>query len=340
MPDDRRISELTTAEQTSASDLFETAIPNALSSTGFVSRKNTLATLATFMANTLAFTNLLDTNAKTLIGAINEVYAAGGGGASVAMGTTDPSSASGDNGDLYVKYDSSDYSVLGFWVKIGGDWRTISTGGGTAFVEIAQAAYDQLSYADKHSGIPYLITDGVLPAIEAADVTYDNTGSTLSADDVNEAIDELDADKMKHIKDMSTASSVSSSHLIPVSDGTHEYKSSVGDVVGAGLDAIPINYDKTVNGITYTLCLFGKLGILVARTGSITNATSNGDIIIKLSDFSSVLSGKTFNTDFQFISFVDTTKRFQCVANTENVMCVYGLPSGHSLRSEVVFLLN
>ena len=151
------------------------------------------------------------------------------------MGTTDPSSASGSDGDLYIKYDSTSYAVLGFWVKINNAWRTISTGGGTAFVEITQADYNQLSYADKHSNIPYLITDGVLPAIEAADVTYDNTGSTLSADDVNEAIDELDAEKMNHIDSLSTAS-VASTDKIAFSDGTNEYKAAISDV-GAVINA-------------------------------------------------------------------------------------------------------
>ncbi|MBR5299825.1 MAG: hypothetical protein IKU36_06210 [Bacteroidales bacterium] len=265
MPDNMRIPQLTLAEQTSDSDLFETAIPDALSSTGYRSRKNSLATLATFMANTLAFTNLLDTNAKTLIGAINELYAGGGGGgASVSMGTTDPSDASGSNGDLYVKYDGTSYAVLGFWVKINNAWRTISTGGGTAFVEITQADYNQLSYADRHSGIPYLITDGVLPAIEAGDVTYDNTGSTLSADDVNEAIDELDAEKItNNFTDLPT-DTIASNDLLAfsdVSDSNKPKSTTAAAVAGLALSSlfkmvtfnlascsVPANSNKTLLG--------------------------------------------------------------------------------------------
>ena len=257
MPDDKRISELTTAEQTSASDLFETAIPNALSSTGFVSKKNSLATLATFMANTLAFTNLLDTQAKTLIGAINECFASSGG-ASVAMGTTDPSSASGSDGDLYIKYDGTSYAVLGFWVKINGGWRTISTGGGMAFVEITQADYNQLSYADKHSNIPYLITDGTLPAIEAGDVTYDNTGSTLSAGDVNEAIDELDNEKL--VKDFSTLGTLTidaANDLLPI------YDADAGAVKQATVGEVGDAYNKQE-----TITLTPQTGITI--TGSVS----------------------------------------------------------------------
>jgi hypothetical protein len=131
MPDRKPISELITAEQTSGSDLFETAIPNTMTETGYISRKVTANALALFFNNTLQFSSQLQTTAKTLIGAINELaQGGGGGGASVAMGTTDPSASSGSNGDLYIKYDGTSYEVLAMFVKISGDWREIETGGG------------------------------------------------------------------------------------------------------------------------------------------------------------------------------------------------------------------
>jgi hypothetical protein len=131
MPDSKPISELITAEQTSGSDLFETAIPNAMTETGYISRKVTANALALLFNNTLQFSSQLQTTAKTLIGAINELaQGGGGGGASVAMGTTDPSASSGSNGDLYIKYDGTSYEVLAMFVKISGDWREIETGGG------------------------------------------------------------------------------------------------------------------------------------------------------------------------------------------------------------------
>jgi hypothetical protein len=131
MPDSKPISELITAEQTSGSDLFETAIPNTMTETGYISRKVTANALALLFNNTLQFSSQLQTTAKTLIGAINELaQGGGGGGASVAMGTTDPSASSGSNGDLYIKYDGTSYEVLAMFVKISGDWREIETGGG------------------------------------------------------------------------------------------------------------------------------------------------------------------------------------------------------------------
>lgn len=72
MPDSKEISALTTAESTSASDLFETALPNAMTETGYVSRKVTLGTIANFLLSTLQFSSL-NTTVKNIIGAINEV---------------------------------------------------------------------------------------------------------------------------------------------------------------------------------------------------------------------------------------------------------------------------
>lgn len=79
MPDSKPISALTLAEQISSNDLFETALPNAMTETGYVSRKVTLNSIASFLFNTLLFQNL-HTTAKTIIAAINEVLSSAGGG--------------------------------------------------------------------------------------------------------------------------------------------------------------------------------------------------------------------------------------------------------------------
>ena len=72
MPDSKEISALTTAEQISSSDLIETAIPNAMTETGYISRKHSLGSIADFFLKTLQFLNL-NTTAKTICGAINEL---------------------------------------------------------------------------------------------------------------------------------------------------------------------------------------------------------------------------------------------------------------------------
>lgn len=264
MPDDRRISELTTAEQTSASDLFETAIPNALSSTGFVSKKNSLATLATFIANTLAFTNLLDTNAKTLIGAINEL-AQGGSSSSVILGTTDPTSQQGSNGDLYIKYDGTSYAVLGTWVKINDAWRSVELGGGdlddlddvtiTSVAEgdsiaydatahewknkkivkgMAQADYDNLQTKDANT---LYVTDGTLPTGTVAD-TDKIAFSDVSDNDVEKSTTAKAIADLKTIKGLPAASSghPDSTDKIALYDGTSEYKASIADIINSAFN--------------------------------------------------------------------------------------------------------
>lgn len=80
MPDNKSISQLTTAEQTTSSDLFETSIPNG--SLGYLSRKVSLDAIANFIAKALQYSDL-QTEAKTLIDAINEAASGGGGGASI-----------------------------------------------------------------------------------------------------------------------------------------------------------------------------------------------------------------------------------------------------------------
>ena len=81
MPDNKSISQLTTAEQTTSSDLFETSIPNG--SLGYLSRKVSLDAIADYIGTDHLFASDLQTTNKTLTGAINEAAQSGGGGASI-----------------------------------------------------------------------------------------------------------------------------------------------------------------------------------------------------------------------------------------------------------------
>lgn len=77
MADNKEISQLITAEQTTANDLMEVAIPapsGVQSDTGYVSRKITFNTFATWLANHFTFLTQLKTYVKTIIGGINEVH--------------------------------------------------------------------------------------------------------------------------------------------------------------------------------------------------------------------------------------------------------------------------
>ena len=116
MPDPKEISTLTTAESTSASDLFETALPNALTETGYISRKVTLGTIANFLLSTLQFSSL-HTTVKNIIGAINEL-AQGSGQSLDALNDVDIDAQTLTNGQGIV-YDATAQK-----------WKNGSVGGG------------------------------------------------------------------------------------------------------------------------------------------------------------------------------------------------------------------
>jgi hypothetical protein len=67
---ERSISDLFTAERTSASDLYETAIPSATES-GYISRKVSASELANLFNKTIQYSEL-ESDDKTVIGAINQ----------------------------------------------------------------------------------------------------------------------------------------------------------------------------------------------------------------------------------------------------------------------------
>lgn len=68
----KSISQLDSATSVSASDLYEVAIPDAQSASGYASKKESGAQIATFFHDGIQNNNL-NTTDKTLVGAINEV---------------------------------------------------------------------------------------------------------------------------------------------------------------------------------------------------------------------------------------------------------------------------
>lgn len=67
----KSISQLDTAVTLDTGDLFETAIPDAGSASGYSSKKMTLAQLADYAENSVQYPELRTTS-KTIVGAINE----------------------------------------------------------------------------------------------------------------------------------------------------------------------------------------------------------------------------------------------------------------------------
>ena len=74
----RSISQLPTAESTSASDLIEIAMPSSAMESGYASRKVSMSELADLIVKKLKYADLNSTE-KDIIGAINEALEGGGG---------------------------------------------------------------------------------------------------------------------------------------------------------------------------------------------------------------------------------------------------------------------
>lgn len=97
---------MTTAATVDNGDLFEIAHPDAGSATGYASNKQSLAAIADHMATAVNHPTL-NTTAKNIVGAINELEAGGGGGGSSTLaGLTDVAISSPTNGQSLV-YDST-----------------------------------------------------------------------------------------------------------------------------------------------------------------------------------------------------------------------------------------
>ena len=124
---DKKISELDQALQINNDAAFPFSQLNGGQQTTF---KAVITALAVKIAEGITFSNLL-TEAKTLVGAINEVSQ--GGGAAILIGTSAPSSSQGSNGNLYIQYTEgtggADDTVDALYVKLDGAWCEISTGG-------------------------------------------------------------------------------------------------------------------------------------------------------------------------------------------------------------------
>lgn len=105
MPDSKEISALLIAEQITENDLLETSIPNAMTETGYVSRKITFGAFGAWIAKTLQFASDLRTTSKTIIGAINEL-AQGSGQSLDALNDVDIDTQTLTNGQGIV-YDAT-----------------------------------------------------------------------------------------------------------------------------------------------------------------------------------------------------------------------------------------
>lgn len=180
---DKKLSEFTTAEgNLTANDLEMVAVVDENSETGYSSRKITAINKAQGYLNTFLFPLLLNTNSKSIIGAINELAAGGGGGtASILTGTVPPVASQGEDGNLYVQYTegtggASDI-VDAMFVKLDGEWCEISTGAGesvTSLTETLLAGETSLTFTDAS-----ITTDSKVEVL-TSDISVAPSGATFS----------------------------------------------------------------------------------------------------------------------------------------------------------------
>lgn len=78
---DIMLSEMSSAEALAGTSLLYVAIVDALQASGYGSRKTTAEDLSNLINNSIQYAGL-NTTAKTIIGAVNELEAGGGGGGS------------------------------------------------------------------------------------------------------------------------------------------------------------------------------------------------------------------------------------------------------------------
>ena len=122
-------------------------------------------------------------------------------------------------------------------------------------------------------------------------------------------------------------------------DATHVPSS---PLVKSALDALMSNYKfyfKKINGVTYTIAMFGKLGVFSIYTGSLTEAVSANATLVSLTDFSSDFTGATFMSTYQNIYTTNASKRFSLVIGNSSVVTVDALAAGFSPRGTCVFVL-
>lgn len=187
MPDNKEISALTTAEQTSNNDLLETSIPNAMTDTGYISRKQSVTMLEQQMlGNTQYNTELPNFTAgnRTIFKALEEARSSGGGGGASANEALPY--------DSTASYSWGDYCIYNNYL-----WRCTSTSGATGTWDATKwvavmvtdeymrvrvmntSAYNQLSSAEKAGAIFVTDYQSKIQDIDNVSLTTSDDGKLL-----------------------------------------------------------------------------------------------------------------------------------------------------------------
>ena len=163
----KKISQLDAASSVNSDAVFPLSqLVNGTETT----QKGTVGQVGSYIAGTQTY-NSLNTTSKTVVGAINELQAGGGGG-----GTS-------NYNDLTNKPQVNSVTLSGD--KTSSDLKVIWKG--------TQAQYDAIVTKDPET--IYFITDTNGPSCTATDVTYDPSSSDLSSTTVQTALNELSDEK-------------------------------------------------------------------------------------------------------------------------------------------------
>ena len=212
----KSISELNTAPDVVTTDLFEIAQADQSSQSGYKSYKQTLSSIADAICKDID-QNTLETTSKKIVGAINEIR--NSGGASTLAGLADTDISSVTDGQV-LKYNGTTQK-----------WENGSGGGGASSLAdltdtaisspsnkqgliyngtsnkwenqdieglpdntITYAQFIQMSDAEQLA-FTGNVTDypGIDDMPNADDIIYDNTDSGLTANNVQDAIDEVES---------------------------------------------------------------------------------------------------------------------------------------------------
>ena len=216
------------------------------------------------------------------------------GGASVLMGTTDPTAAMGEDGNLYVKYhtESNVPVVDAFFVKISGAWASVSTSGGAVYLELTQVQYDALSTAEKNNGTIYFVTDGVPTIPKGVFVGTCSTAAATAAKEVVVSADQnfvLEKGVVVAVKFVNTNTaynvtiSVNGGMAYPIYYNVAQYTSNSTSVTGYANTIIYYMWDGTY-WCWYNINKFSSysaMSLAEAEAGTATNGRSIQATVLK-----------------------------------------------------------
>ena len=156
--EDRALSQFPTAAAILAATLVMVSTPAPDAPSGYDTNKALAADLGRAILGDFAYTQELQTDIKTIFGAINSLR--------VLSGTTTPTAQEGANGQLYFKYtvdsQTQEEEITNLYWKRNGAWLEVQLGGGgTNYIECTKAQYDAWEQAGTlEEDVLYFITDG------------------------------------------------------------------------------------------------------------------------------------------------------------------------------------